>query len=74
MSGDFESGVEFEQTVGFVLQDDDIGDNIATRVYEDPVWGTPLFFQEPGSITSDPWEAGTNNQIEPRGTRGIEHN
>ena len=60
----YESGVESEQTVGFVLQDDDIGDNYATRVYEDPVWGTPLFFTEPGSITSDPWEPGTNKGID----------
>jgi len=41
-----ESGQETEQTIGFVLQDDDIGDNITTRVYTDPVWGTPLFFQD----------------------------
>ena len=61
---EWESGEEFEQTVGFVLQDDDIGDNLAVRVYEDPRWGTPLFFQEPGSITSDPWESGTNKAVD----------
>jgi len=63
-SSAWESGIESEQSVGFVLQDDDIGDNIATRVYTDPVWGTPLFFQEPGSITSDPWEPGTNKAVD----------
>jgi PKD repeat protein len=64
LSKSWESGVENQQTVGFVLNDDDIGDNIATRVYADPVWGTPLFFQEPGSVTSDPWEPGTNKAVD----------
>ncbi|MBM3239117.1 T9SS type A sorting domain-containing protein [Candidatus Poribacteria bacterium] len=61
---EWESGYGAEQTVGFKLSDDDIGDNIATRVYTDPRWGTPLFFAEPGSITSDPWEQGTNKGID----------
>jgi len=60
----WESGYESEQSVGFVLNDDDVGDNIATRVYADPKWGTPLFFQEPGSYTSDPWEPGTNKNVD----------
>ena len=62
----FDSGSETEQKVGFVLQDDDVGDNIATRVYTDPVWGTPLFIQDSGSITSDPWEAGTQKAVDIR--------
>jgi hypothetical protein len=61
---EWESGKGTEQTVGFVLNDDDIGDNISTRVYADPVWGTPLFFQDSGSVTSDPWEAGTNKAVD----------
>jgi hypothetical protein len=61
---EWESGQSTEQSVGFVLSDDDIGDNISTRVYADPVWGTPLFFQDPGSVTSDPWELGTNKGID----------
>jgi hypothetical protein len=61
---EWESGKSSEQTVGFVLNDDDVGDNISTRVYADPVWGTPLFFQDPGSVTSDPWEAGTNMAVD----------
>ena len=61
---EWESGRASEQTVGFVLNDDEIGDSIATRVYADPRWGTPLFFTEPGSITSDPWEPGTNKGID----------
>ncbi|MBI2917723.1 MAG: hypothetical protein HYY01_06980 [Chloroflexi bacterium] len=52
----FESGKETEQTAGFVLSDDDVGDSIVTRVFTDPTWGTPLFFTEPGSVSSDPWE------------------
>ena len=51
----WESGTQSEQTVGFVLADDDIGDNISTYVYEGP-WGTPVFFTDPGSVTSDPWQ------------------
>jgi hypothetical protein len=61
---EWESGKGTEQTVGFVLNDNDIGDNISTRVYADPVWGTPLFFQDPGSVTSDPWETGTNKAVD----------
>ncbi len=59
-----ESGQEVEQTVGFVLQDDDVGDHYATRVYTDPQWGTPLFFADAGSVTSDPWEPGTNKAVD----------
>ena len=61
---EYESGQESEQTVGFILQDDDIGDNYSTRVYSDPVWGTPLFFTDAGSITSDPWDYGTNKAVD----------
>ena len=60
----YDSGQESEQTVGFVLQDDDIGDNYTTRVYADPQWGTPIFFTDPGSITSDPWQQGTNKGVD----------
>jgi len=60
----YESGQESEQTVGFVLQDDDVGDHYATRVYADPQWGTPLFFTDAGSVTSDPWELGTNKAVD----------
>jgi hypothetical protein len=61
---EWESGQATEQSVGFVLNDDDIGDNISARVYADPVWGTPLFFQDAGSVTSDPWEPGTIKGID----------
>lgn len=60
----WEVGKEAEQSVGFVLNDNDIGDNITTRVYADPVWGTPVFFHDPGSYTSDPWETGTNKAVD----------
>ena len=53
LGAEYESGQESEQTVGFVLQDDDIGDNYATRVYEDP-----------GIITSAPWDYGTNRGVD----------
>jgi len=59
----WESGTQSEQTVGFVLADDDIGDNISTYVYEGP-WGTPVFFTDPGSVTSDPWQDGTNKAVD----------
>jgi len=59
----WESGTESEQTVGFVLSDDDIGDNISTYVFDGP-WGTPIFFTDPGSVTSDPWQAGTNKGVD----------
>ena len=61
---EWESGKGAEQTVGFALNDDDIGDNISTRIYPDPIWGTPIFFQDAGSITSDPWEAGTQKAVD----------
>jgi hypothetical protein len=61
---EWESGKSAEQTVGFTLSDDDVGDNISTRVYADPVWGTPIFFQDAGSYTSDPWEPGTNKGVD----------
>ena len=64
LSSEWESGTSLEQKVGFILQDDDVGDNIATWVFTDPRWGTPLFFQEPGSRTSDPWEAGTSRAVD----------
>ena len=64
LSREWETGKGTEQTVGFVLNDDDIGDNIITRVYTDPRWGTPIFFQDPGSITSSPWETGTNKGVD----------
>ena len=64
LGGEWESGYAAKQSVGFVLHDDDIGDNFTTRIYEDPRWGTPLFFQEQGCITSDPWEAGTNKAVD----------
>ena len=62
-SSTWESGTEVKQTVGFVLQDDDIGDNISTYVFEGP-WGTPLFLTDPGSVTSDPWQKGTNKGVD----------
>lgn len=61
---EWESGKGSEQTVGFVLNDNDVGDNLSTRVYADPVWGTPIFFQDAGSVTSDPWEPGTNKAVD----------
>ncbi|MBU0702004.1 hypothetical protein KKE26_12075 [bacterium] len=61
---EWESGQSTEQSVGFILNDDDVGDNYCTRVYADPRWGTPIFFQDSGSISSDPWEKGTNKAVD----------
>lgn len=57
-SHSMESGQAVEQTVGFRLHDDDVGDRLVTYVCADPHWGTPLFFQDAGSRTSDPWGSG----------------
>ena len=64
LSHSLESGQQVEQKIGFVLHDDDVGDRLATYVCSDPQWGTPMFFQDPGSRTSDPWEAGTNKAVD----------
>ena len=66
LGSEFEAGQSVAQKVGFLLQDDDVGDNFSCRVYEDPRWGTPIFFQEPGSYSSDPWETGTNRAVDVR--------
>ncbi len=58
-----ESGTESEQTVGFVLADGDVWDSYAVYVYKGP-WGTPIFFNDPGSVTSWPWEQGTVKGID----------
>ncbi len=59
----FESGTESKQTVGFVLEDDEVGDTISTYAYTGP-WGTPIFFTDPGSVTSDPWQNGTTKAVD----------
>jgi hypothetical protein len=59
----WESGLQTEQAVGFVLSDNDVGDHISTYVYEGP-WGTPIFFTDPGSVTSSPWQQGTNKAVD----------
>ncbi len=64
LTNSVQSGQQVEQTVGFVLNDDDVGDQFATHVYEDLRWGTPMFIQSPGSYTSDPWEAGTSKAVD----------
>ena len=62
-SGTWESGDGMEQTVGFALSDDDVDDKISTYVLEGP-WGTPIFFTDPGSVTSSPWDPGTNKAVD----------
>ena len=58
-----ESGTISEQTVGFVLGDGDVWDSFATYSYEGP-WGTPIFFTDPGSVSSWPWQAGTERGVD----------
>ncbi len=58
-----ESGTESEQTVGFVLGDGDTWDSFAAYTYEGP-WGTPIFFTDPGSVSSWPWQAGTEKGVD----------
>ena len=45
-------------TVGFVLADDDEGDNFSVNIKNDPVYGTPVFETVSG-VSSCPWEPGT---------------
>jgi hypothetical protein len=45
-------------TVGYVLADDDLGDNYSVTILEDKVYGTPAF-KLLGGKSSCPWESGT---------------
>ncbi|MBI4848801.1 MAG: T9SS type A sorting domain-containing protein [Nitrospirae bacterium] len=63
LSREFQSGESVEQSIGFVLNDDDVSDYYSCRVFEDPTHGTPIFFQEAG-CSSDPWEQGTNKNVD----------
>ncbi|MDI6781777.1 MAG: FlgD immunoglobulin-like domain containing protein, partial [bacterium] len=63
LSKEVQSGKSVEQSIGFVLNDDDVGDYYSCMVYQDPTYGTPIFFQE-GGCSSDPWEKGTNKAVD----------
>lgn len=43
----------------YTLIDDDNGDVIAVKTYRDPEYGTPIFINQAGMITSCPYEGGT---------------
>lgn len=45
-------------TVGYMLDDNDEGDVFTVDIYEDPVFGTPIF-KLIGGATSCPWESNT---------------
>ncbi|MEK7812224.1 MAG: hypothetical protein AAB296_00560, partial [Candidatus Desantisbacteria bacterium] len=60
---EYQSGNSVEQSVGFVLNDDDVGDYYSCMVYKDPTYGTPIFFTE-GGVSSDPWEKGTYKGVD----------
>ena len=62
-SQELESGKSITNRVGFVLTDDDVGDNFTVYTYEDTKYGTPLIIADPGCRTSDPWEYGTNKNV-----------
>jgi len=47
------------QTIGFHVEDDDIGDNFSFTMQRDPVWGMPVF-KMVGGASSCPWEDGTD--------------
>ncbi|HEX30042.1 TPA: T9SS type A sorting domain-containing protein [Candidatus Poribacteria bacterium] len=66
LSNELQSGQQITQTVGFVFHDDDFGDQFVVYTSHDPVWGTPIFFQDPGSVSSDPWEPGTTKAVDVR--------
>lgn len=46
------------KTIGYTLADDDLGDNFTVNIYEDRVFGTPVFKLISGE-SSCPWEEGT---------------
>lgn len=48
----------YSNTIGFVLNDGDIGDNFTINVKQDKVYGTPVF-QLVSGVSSCPWEANT---------------
>lgn len=47
------------ETIGYQLNDDDVGDVISVDIYEDLVFGTPVFITK-NSVTSCPWERHTS--------------
>lgn len=58
VGGSLSSGVTHEKTVGYSLNDDDVGDYFSVDVKADPVYGTPVFDLVSGR-SSCPWERGT---------------
>ncbi|MEK7275194.1 MAG: hypothetical protein AAB110_08050, partial [Candidatus Desantisbacteria bacterium] len=63
LSKEYQSGNSVEQSIGFVLNDDDVGDYYSCMVYKDPTYGTPIFFTE-GGVSSNPWEKGTYKGVD----------
>lgn len=45
-------------TVGYALADDDVGDQFNVDIYEDEVYGTPVFKLASGTASSCPFEGG----------------
>ncbi len=58
LGGSVTSGVSFKKKTGFILQDDDAGDNFWIGIYKDKVYGTHVFKTVSGE-SSCPWELGT---------------
>jgi hypothetical protein len=63
----FERSAAEATSVGFTLSDDDVGDQIAVSIFEDPVFAVPVFVTT-GGYTSCPCEPGTNCRQEIRVT------
>lgn len=53
-----------ERTVGYVLGDDDLGDNFTVDIKKDKVYGTPIFELRAGESMC-PWEVGTLQRSSP---------
>jgi len=66
------------KVVKYTLIDDDLGDNFFYDVYQDPVFGTPIFELKSNSDTSCPYEGGYRRDqpdlsIDANGCTSLEH-
>lgn len=58
VGGSASAGVQHEKTVGYYLNDDDLGDFFSVDIKGDPAYATPVFSLVSGR-SSCPWEPGT---------------
>jgi len=61
IGGSGSTGISNSKTVGYSLNDNDLGDNFTVNVKADPVYATPVFELVSGR-SSCPWEPGTQSR------------